>query len=47
MQAYNRVVAPEALVTRGVYAWVQHPIYTSYMLLFAGHCLRCAPLACA
>lgn len=39
-QAYNRVVAPEQLVTSGPFALVQHPIYTSYMLLFAGHTLR-------
>lgn len=39
-QAYNRVVAPEQLVTSGPFALVQHPIYTSYMLLFAGHALR-------
>lgn len=38
-RAYDRVVRPEVLVTGGPYAWVQHPIYTSYMLLFAGCCL--------
>lgn len=38
-QAYDRVVAPDELVTTGVYRFVQHPIYTSYMLLFCGFCL--------
>lgn len=27
------------LVTDGVYGWIRHPIYTSYLLLFAGYCL--------
>lgn len=40
LQAYNRVVAPDELVTGGPYALVQHPIYSSYMLLFAGNALR-------
>ena len=31
-QAYDRVVAPNRLVTSGVYAHLQHPIYTSYMV---------------
>ena len=39
MQAYDRVVVPERLVTKGVYSFVQHPIYVSYMLLFSGFCL--------
>jgi protein-S-isoprenylcysteine O-methyltransferase Ste14 len=38
-QAYDRIAAPEQLVTSGVYRFVQHPIYTSYMLLFCGFCL--------
>lgn len=47
--AYDRIVAPERLVTTGPYALVQHPIYTSYMLLFAGFCLalHSAPAALA
>lgn len=32
--AYDRVVAPERLVTAGPYRLVQHPIYASYMLAF-------------
>jgi protein-S-isoprenylcysteine O-methyltransferase Ste14 len=32
MQAWDRVVTPKALVTTGVYAQIQHPIYTSYMV---------------
>ena len=48
MQAYNRLVAPERLVTSGPYGWVQHPIYSSYLLLFCGHCLSlAAPLTAA
>ena len=35
-RAYDRVVTPESLVTSGVYRFVRHPIYTSYLLLFAG-----------
>lgn len=38
-KAYDRVVQPEALVTTGPYAWVQHPIYTSYMMLFCGYAM--------
>ena len=38
-QAYDRLVTPERLVTSGPYKYVQHPIYTSYMLLFMGYCL--------
>ncbi|GAB4823145.1 hypothetical protein N2152v2_010191 [Parachlorella kessleri] len=38
-QAFDRLVTPGSLVTSGVYASLQHPIYTSYMLLFCGHCL--------
>jgi protein-S-isoprenylcysteine O-methyltransferase Ste14 len=37
--AYDRVVKPQTLVTTGPYALVQHPIYTSYMMLFAGYCM--------
>ena len=36
MQAYDRLVVPDALVKTGPYAWCQHPIYTSYMMLFLG-----------
>lgn len=45
--AYDRVVAPKALVTAGPYSLVQHPIYGSYMLLFSGYCMAChsAPFA--
>ncbi|PRW39139.1 isoprenylcysteine carboxyl methyltransferase [Chlorella sorokiniana] len=46
-KAYNRVVAPDELVTSGPYALVQHPIYTSYMLLFAGHALSLGSPAAA
>ncbi|KAG2425352.1 hypothetical protein HXX76_013766 [Chlamydomonas incerta] len=47
--AYNRVAAPSALVTSGPYRWMQHPIYTSYMLLFFsyGMWLHSAPAAMA
>lgn len=31
-QAWDRVSAPQQLVTTGVYAHVQHPIYVSYMV---------------
>jgi protein-S-isoprenylcysteine O-methyltransferase Ste14 len=43
----SRIVIPDHLVTTGVYSFIQHPIYTSYMLLFFGHCmlLHSAPLA--
>jgi protein-S-isoprenylcysteine O-methyltransferase Ste14 len=46
-QAYDRVAAPAALVTSGIYAHIQHPIYTSYVALFSGFCLvlHSAPLA--
>lgn len=36
LQAYDRLVVPDKLVRSGPYAWCQHPIYTSYMLLFSG-----------
>lgn len=36
LQAYDRLVIPDRLVKSGPYAWCQHPIYTSYMLLFCG-----------
>lgn len=35
----DRLVTPMAVVMFGPYRWVRHPIYTSYMLLFAGFCL--------
>lgn len=40
LQDFNRLVAPDRLVTCGCYAHIQHPLYTSYMMLFVGHCLR-------
>lgn len=39
LQAYNRLVKPDKLVRHGPYAWCQHPIYTSYMMLFMGYAL--------
>lgn len=39
MQAYNRLVKPDKLIRTGPYAWCQHPIYTSYILLFTGYAL--------
>jgi protein-S-isoprenylcysteine O-methyltransferase Ste14 len=46
-RAYDRVVAPDVLVTDGPYRYVQHPIYSSYMLLFVGYglLLHSAPAA--
>lgn len=44
---FDRLVAPSRLVTTGPYAWVQHPIYSSYMLLFVGHCLSLGSPAAA
>lgn len=38
-KAYDRVVTPDRLVTVGPYRYMQHPIYTSYMMLFTGFCL--------
>lgn len=38
-KAYDRVVRPEELVTCGPYAFIRHPIYTSYMLLFSGYAM--------
>mmetsp|Transcript_27836 Transcript_27836/g.61049 ORF Transcript_27836/g.61049 Transcript_27836/m.61049 type:complete len:418 (-) Transcript_27836:175-1428(-) len=38
-EAYDQVVAPDSLVTHGPYRHVQHPIYTSYLMLFCGYCL--------
>ncbi|KAL0040418.1 hypothetical protein WJX77_006520 [Trebouxia sp. C0004] len=38
-KAYDRLVVPDKLVKTGPYAWCQHPIYTSYMLLFSGFTL--------
>lgn len=35
-KAHDRLVVPDALVKTGPYAWCQHPIYTSYMMLFLG-----------
>ena len=46
-KAYDRIAAPDMLVTAGSYRLIRHPIYTSYMMLFSGHCLllHSAPLA--
>lgn len=38
-KAYDRVVVPDQLVTWGPYKHVQHPIYTSYIILFASFAL--------
>ncbi|KAL4440357.1 hypothetical protein ABPG75_003358 [Micractinium tetrahymenae] len=46
-KAFDRLVQPEALVTSGPYALMQHPIYTSYMGLFSGHCLSLGSPAAA
>lgn len=35
----DRLVRPRAVVMFGPYRWVRHPIYASYMLLFAGYCV--------
>lgn len=35
--AYDRLVAPKQLIMDGPYAWIQAPIYTSYMLLFMSY----------
>lgn len=35
---FDRLVVPKEVVVFGPYRWVRHPIYTSYMLLFAGYC---------
>lgn len=33
-------IKPEhQLITTGIYSWVQHPIYLSYILLFVGFCI--------
>eukprot|EP01018_Ginkgo_biloba_P003364 Gb_02332 [translate_table: standard] len=36
---FDRLVVPQTVVVFGPYRWVRHPIYTSYMLLFAGYCI--------
>eukprot|EP00250_Pteridium_aquilinum_P013340 c21282_g1_i1 orf=214-1410(-) len=36
---FDRLVKPTQLVVFGPYRIVRHPIYTSYMLLFAGYCV--------
>lgn len=36
---FDRLVKPTALVVFGPYRFVRHPIYSSYMLLFAGYCV--------
>lgn len=38
-KSFDRLVKPTALVVSGPYRFVRHPIYTSYMLLFAGYCV--------
>ena len=47
VQDFDRLVTPSQLVTTGPYRWMQHPIYTSYMLLFASFCfaMHTAPTA--
>lgn len=35
----DRLVVPITVVMFGPYRWIRHPIYTSYMLLFAGYCI--------
>lgn len=35
----DRLVVPRTVVVFGPYRWVRHPIYSSYMLLFAGYCI--------
>lgn len=47
-QFFDRLTIKEnhSLVTEGIYAVVRHPIYTSYILLFAGYCAMLhSPLA--
>jgi protein-S-isoprenylcysteine O-methyltransferase Ste14 len=46
-QDFDRLVTPSRLVTTGPYRWMQHPIYTSYMLLFCSFCfaMHTAPTA--
>lgn len=47
LQAYDRLVRPDKLVREGPYAWCQHPIYTSYIMLFMGYALYLgSPLTC-
>lgn len=36
---FDRLVVPKTVVIFGPYRWVRHPIYASYMLLFAGYCI--------
>ncbi|KAI5083398.1 hypothetical protein GOP47_0003141 [Adiantum capillus-veneris] len=36
---FDRLVRPYQLVIFGPYRFIRHPIYTSYMLLFAGYCV--------
>lgn len=38
-EAYDPLVVPGRLVKTGPYAWCQHPIYTSHMLLFSSFTL--------
>jgi protein-S-isoprenylcysteine O-methyltransferase Ste14 len=49
VQDFDRLITPSKLVTTGPYRWMQHPIYTSYMLLFASFCfaMHTAPTAAA
>lgn len=35
----DRFEVPTTVVMFGPYRWIRHPIYTSYMLLFAGYCI--------
>lgn len=45
-QAYDRLVVPERLVTAGPYSLVQHPVYTSYIMLFCGYALLFSCIEC-
>lgn len=36
---FDRLVVPKTIVTFGPYRWIRHPIYSSYILLFAGYCV--------
>ena len=46
LQAYDRLVKPDKLIRTGPYAWCQHPIYTSYILLFMGYAGLLGSIVC-